>query len=359
MRIKKVKKMRKTGVLRDPRFLNHQTASGHPESPNRLAAIYEKLDLSELGSNMEAILPQQAQPSDIALVHTTEYVNRIAATAAYPHSNLTADTHASQGSYEAALLAVGGLFKAISLVVTGKLSNAFALVRPPGHHAEKSRAMGFCLFNNVALGAQYAITQLGLKRVLIIDWDVHHGNGTQHLFEEDSSVLFISAHQYPHYPGTGVFTETGRGPGEGYTINIPLPRGYGNAEYVTIFERLLRPLALAFAPDLILVSAGFDIHQADPLGGMLLTDLGFAGLTRSLMNIADECCQGRLVLSLEGGYHLKALSESVCAVLNEMTGKVQTDLAALMVGANRKKVNYAIQRMQSVHDNYWPILKDL
>jgi acetoin utilization deacetylase AcuC-like enzyme len=351
--------MHKTGIIRDIRFLNHETASGHPENPKRLNAIYDLLDLSQLGSDVMDITPQAAQPSDIAMIHTPEYVHRIAGTAAYPHTNLTADTLASPGSYEAALLAVGGLFEAISLSVAGHITNAFALVRPPGHHAEKSRAMGFCLFNNIALGAKYAIQQLGLKRVLIIDWDVHHGNGTQHLFEEDSDVLFISTHQYPHYPGTGVFTEIGRGKGEGYTVNIPIPRGYGNAEYLAIFEHLVRPLALEFAPNLILVSAGFDIHHADPLGGMLLTEDGFAGLTRSLMNIAEECCNGRLVLSLEGGYNLKALSESVQAVLMEMTDNQHSDVAALMMGANEKKVDYAIHRTQMVHGSYWSTIKGI
>ena len=348
-----------TAIVRDKRFIEHQTPIGHPESPKRLKALNEMLDQTDLGRHLTCILPAAAKPADIALIHTPEYIQRIAATANYSQSSLTADTIASRGSYEAALLTVGGLFEAIDRVVHGDIDNAFALVRPPGHHAEKSRAMGFCLFNNIALGAKFAVKHLGLKRVLIIDWDVHHGNGTQHLFEEDASVLFISTHQHPHYPGTGVFTETGRGPGEGYTINIPLPRGYGNAEYAAIFESLLRPLAIDFSPELILVSAGFDTHRSDPLGGMLMSEQGFAGLTRSLMEIAQECCQGRLVLSLEGGYHLTALSESVKAVLNEMMDRQCTDLKTMMTGANRKKVQYAIHRTQMVHGGNWACLNAL
>ena len=254
-------------------------------------------------------------------------------------------------------MAAGGLFEAITGVVDGIVDNAFVLARPPGHHAEKSRAMGFCLFNNVALGAAFARKALGLKRVLIVDWDVHHGNGVQHIFEQDPSVFYFSIHQYPLFPGTGVFTETGRGPGEGYTINIPLSRGYGDGEYLLFFDKILWPVAQMFKPELILVSAGFDTHRKDPIGGMRMTANGFAALTRSLMELAETCCHGRLVMTLEGGYHLEALKQSVKAVLREMADQTYTSPTGVLAGANIKKAGPAIFRSIKVHGIYWENLK--
>jgi len=290
-------------------------------------------------------------------LHSPEYFEKIAATAGKPLCALTPDTHTSAGSYNAAIRAVGGVFEAVAAVDSGKIKNAFALVRPPGHHAEKSRALGFCLFNNVALAAMFALESLGLKRVLVVDWDVHHGNGTQHFFEDDDRVLFFSVHQYPHFPGTGYFTEIGRGRGEGYTMNIAIPGGYGGAEFAALFERLLRPVALAYAPELILVSAGFDPHALDPMGRMKMTPVGFACLTRSLMDIADQCCGGKLVMALEGGYHLKTLGGSVKAVLNELAGISSCAVSHLVKRANRKKLDYAVSRCVHVHQRFWKCLQ--
>jgi acetoin utilization deacetylase AcuC-like enzyme len=301
----------------------------------------------------------EARPADekeILLVHSPAHLEKIAATAAHESSALTSDTIASTGSYSAARLAVGGVLEAVSRVADGRLSNAFALVRPPGHHAERNRAMGYCLFNNVALGAAFARRVIGMERVLILDWDVHHGNGTQHIFERDDRVLFISIHQYPHFPGTGSFSDAGIGPGEGYAINIPVPKGYGDGEYAAIMQALLTPLAAEFKPDLILVSAGFDPHVSDSYGGMHLTPQGFAALSRCLLECAAVCCDSRLVLVLEGGYDVDTIGDSVEAVLRELCGVSVSAVTDIAATANPKKVLYALKRVVNVHRRYWKSL---
>ena len=213
--------------------------------------------------------------------------------------------------------------------------------------------MGFCLFNNVAIGARYAQQYHNLKRVLIVDWDLHHGNGTQHSFEEDPSILYFSTHQYPFYPGTGAFGEVGRGKGEGYTVNVPLSVRHGNGEYVGIFESILKPIALEFDPELVLVSAGFDIHGSDPLGGMQVTPEGFAALTRSIMDIAMKCCGGKVAITLEGGYDLKGLRDSVKAVLRELAGLSETSIEEIISGGDQRKVEYAVQQVREAHARFW------
>ncbi len=345
--------MNKTGIVRDPRYLNHMTEEGHVESRRRLETIYTMLDDPDMAGHFAEITPREAEREEILLIHSPEYMKRIGATEGVEQTALTPDTHTSAGSYQAALLAAGGLFEAISKVVSGEINNAFALVRPPGHHAERSRAMGFCLFNNAALGAMFAREALGLGRVLIVDWDVHHGNGTQHAFEHDPAVLFFSIHQHPFFPGTGLFTETGRGKGEGFTVNVPIPKGYGDGEYAALFENLLRPLVMEFSPELILVSAGFDPHKSDLMGGMKMTPAGFAGLTRSLMDMAEMCCGGKLVLSLEGGYHLTALGASVKAVLRELAGLTKASPPEMSARAARRKLNYAMKRSLYVQREFW------
>ncbi len=349
-------KNQNTGIVRDKRYIDHVTGASHPENPRRLKAVYDMLDRSDMLGCFTEITPREAERKELILIHSPGYIDSISATEGKEQTSLTPDTHTSPGSYKAAVLAPGGLFLAISKVVSGELRNAFALVRPPGHHAEKSRAMGFCLFNNIALGAMYARQFLGLKRILIVDWDVHHGNGTQHSFENDPSVLFFSSHQHPFYPGTGLFTEAGRGKGEGFTVNIPLPKGYADAEFAALFEKLLRPMAMEFGPELILVSAGFDTHKSDPVGGMKMTSAGFAVLTRSLMKIADDCCSGKLVLSLEGGYNVKALAGSVKSVLKELSDITVSRVQETAARARSRKVNYALHRSMHVHRQFWKSL---
>jgi acetoin utilization deacetylase AcuC-like enzyme len=309
--------MAKTGIVRDARYLKHETGASHVENPERLVHIYRALD--EIDTPLEEITPRPATRQEVLAVHDPEYVDRIAATAGKEPLHLDPDTVTSPRTYEVALLAAGGVLAAIDAVMDG-LANAFALVRPPGHHAERDRAMGFCIFNNVAIGARYARSQHGLERILIVDWDLHHGNGTQKTFYEDPHVLYFSIHQYPYYPGTGHYTEIGEGAGRGYTVNCPLSPGYGDADYANILRHILRPIALAYRPQLILVSAGFDIYVRDPLGGMAVTEEGFARLTDIIMDMAHTVCEGRLVCTLEGGYHLEGQARSVTEVVKRMAG---------------------------------------
>jgi acetoin utilization deacetylase AcuC-like enzyme len=343
----------KTGIVKGNAFLKHIPGEGCPDTPERLSALYSMLTDPDIRDLIVDIKARKATRDEILLWHTPEYFDKIAATKGKELIALTADTHACADSFDAALYATGGLLNAIAQVASQKIANAFALIRPPGHHAEKSRAMGYCLFNHVVLGARFAQTQLNISRILIIDWDIHHGNGTQHAFERDPSVLFFSLHQARLFPGTGGFTETGAGPGEGYTINLPIPKGYGDSEYTAIFEQLLAPVAENFAPELILVSAGFDTHRDDPMGGMGMTSQGFAGLTASINKIAARVCQGKVVYSLEGGYHSHALSNSVKAVLKEMAGITCCDLSQMAAKADPKKMEYVVRRCVEVHKHSW------
>lgn len=342
-----------TGIVEDRRYLDHRPDEGHPESPGRLESVYGALAQWSHGHRLTRLQPRLAAREELLWVHSGDLLDRLTATMDGSGQMLSADTQAFPGSFLAARLAVGGLFAAVESVVAGNLVNAFALLRPPGHHAERNRAMGYCLLNNVALGAMYARRVLGLERILIVDWDVHHGNGTQHAFDHDPSVLFFSMHQYPHFPGTGHFTETGIGRGEGYTVNIAIPRGYGDGEYAVLMATLLGPVIEQFAPDLILVSAGFDSHASDPLGNMQMTASGFARLTRILMDWAQALCRGRLVLCLEGGYHVQALAESVLAVLSELSGVTHSDPAPAPGQADPRKVDYVRRRAGSVLSQFW------
>ncbi len=348
--------MKRTGVVKDERYMNHDPGAYHPESPRRLEVIYQMLEEDDMKGLLAEITPEPAPEEHLLWVHTESLVKIVKSTAGKPSYSLDPDTSTSPGSYEAALLAVGGVCKAISLVMNGDLDNAFALIRPPGHHAERARAMGFCLFNNVAIGARYAQKQCGVERILIIDWDLHHGNGTQHIFEDDPTVLYFSTHQYPYYPGSGSFQEVGTGKGEGYTVNVPLSAGYGDGEYVAIYQNILRPIGLEFKPDLVLVSAGFDIYKGDPLGGMEVTAQGFGALARSILDMAQEACEGKVVLCLEGGYNLQGLREGVRAVLRDMADAEHSDLGHVIQKMNKRAVDNIIEASRKVHGKYWSSL---
>jgi acetoin utilization deacetylase AcuC-like enzyme len=348
----------KTGIVKDKRYMDHWMGDQHPEGPERLAVTYAMLEESDMAGQFKEVPARRAKKEDLLRVHSESYIKRIEATSGQAYTFLDADTQTCAASYETAVLAVGGLCQAIDMVHSGELQNAFALVRPPGHHAERSQAKGFCLFNNVAVGARYAQEILHLQRVLIVDWDLHHGNGTQHSFENDATILYFSTHQYPYYPGTGALGEVGTGKGTGYTVNVPLSVGFGDGEYAGIYQKILKPIALEFRPDLVLVSAGFDIYFGDPLGGMSVTPSGFAGLTRIILEIAEECCKGRAVLTLEGGYDLDGLKSSVHHVLKELAGFERTDVGALIALAEPGILDYVIDRVKKTHLPYWKSLAD-
>jgi len=271
---------------------------------------------------MDRLTPVEPQPAPrawIETVHDGAYIDRVREACARGDLLIDSmDTAIGPASYDAALLAAGAGVAACEAVWAGDIASGMALVRPPGHHAERSVALGFCLFNNVAIAAKRMLEKKDVERVLIVDWDVHHGNGTQHMFEDDPSVFYFSIHEWPFYPGTGAAGERGRGRGEGTTLNVPAPAGWGDAEYLRTFREVLRPHALDFDPDFVLVSAGFDAHVADPLAEMRVTEEGYRGMTREVMKIADECCDGRLVSLLEGGYDPGALPRSVAAHLETL-----------------------------------------
>ena len=344
-----------TGIVKDNRYLRHETGHYHPESPKRLEAVYKMLESPEMAGKFVEVKPRVALDEEIETIHKHSYVKMIAQSAGKDHTYLDPDTEASAESYEVAKLAVGGFLNCIDGIVKGDLRNAFACVRPPGHHAEENRAAGFCIFNNVAIGAMHAIKVHGMKRVLIVDWDLHHGNGTQKSFYEDPRVVYFSTHQYPYYPGTGGLQEIGRGDGQGFTVNVPLKSGPGNAEYLRIFRRVLQPVAFEYMPEIVLLSAGFDIYFRDPLGGMKVTPAGFGMLARVLMDIADACCGGRFAAVLEGGYHLGGLTEGIKSVLDEMCGATrvtEADLQRVESEADAS-VNRTIESVIGQIKPYW------
>jgi acetoin utilization deacetylase AcuC-like enzyme len=297
--------------------MEHFAGAGHPERPERLTAVLEALDRSGLRGDLVELTPSRCPREHVERVHTTRLIDSIEELCGVAPAHIDADTAVSEKSFEAALYAAGAGIAAADAIMDGTIDNAFCAVRPPGHHAESDRAMGFCLFNNVAVAARYLQREHGVGKILVIDWDVHHGNGTQEIFYEDPTVLLFSSHQYPYYPGTGSMQEGGSGAGETFTVNAPLNAGCGDAEYLEIYSKMLPPIADVFKPDFVLISAGFDAHTSDPLASMRLTDEGFAGLTRMAVDIARKHCGGRLISMLEGGYdealgsstltHIKAL----------------------------------------------------
>ena len=308
----------KAGYIYDPIYLKHDTGQ-HVENAKRLETIISYLEHTGLIKQLTLIKPRPATVEELALVHQEQHISHIKEVANKGGGWLDADTVMSPDSYEAAIYAAGGTIKAVEAVLNGEVASAFALARPPGHHATPQRAMGFCLFNNVAIAAQYALTK-GLERVLIIDFDVHHGNGTQDAFYDNPHVLYISTHQFPHYPGTGDIEETGTGEGKGYTVNIPLPSGCGDAEYEQVFKQIIVPVSRRFQPQFILVSAGYDLHWSDSLALMQVSVFGFARITEIIKGLADELCNGHLVFGLEGGYNLNAQAASVKATFDVLLG---------------------------------------
>lgn len=302
----------RTGFLYDDIYLQHRTGAGHPERPQRLTAIVEKLKQTSLLPHLVALEPVRSSEEWLTTVHSPQYVERVRRSCREGVGYVDSmDAPASPESYKVAAKAVSGVLSAIDAVMEGRIDNAFCAVRPPGHHALKDRAMGFCLFNNVAIAARYIQKKHKLSRVLIIDWDVHHGNGTQEMFFDDPTVMYLGVHRHPFYPGTGSAAERGTGRGLNYTLNVPLPAGSGDREFLDAFKTKLLPAALKFRPDFTLISAGFDAHENDPLGGMKVTAQGYGELTRIVKDLAEACCGGRLVSMLEGGYDVEGLAASV------------------------------------------------
>jgi acetoin utilization deacetylase AcuC-like enzyme len=302
-------------LIASERFAEHQTPLGHPECPER-AEVMDLVAREWRRQRGEVVAPRVATREQLARVHDVEYLRRMSETAGSAVA-LDQDTYTSPETYEIALLAAGAAVDAVERVMGGPHQRALALVRPPGHHAERRRAMGFCFFNNVAIAAAHART-LGADRVAIVDYDVHHGNGTQHTFESDPRVLYVSTHQSPYYPGTGAVDEIGVLQGEGFTVNLPLEVGAVDEDYRCVSSEIISPVLRQFQPDLVLVSAGFDAHARDPLAGMRLTTDAFAAMTLELRQVAEECCGGRIVAVTEGGYDLPALADSLRAVVGAL-----------------------------------------
>jgi len=345
--------MSKVGIVRHPIYLQHDTGPYHPERIDRLRAIYGMIEQENLAQTigLTDIEARRATREELERVHDTGYIDLVASTATRTYASLDPDTSTSPESYEAALMAAGGLLEAVKATHEGEVERAFALVRPPGHHAERDSGMGFCLFNNVAIAAEYALKTLNAARVAVVDWDVHHGNATQHSFYNRNDVLYLSTHQYPFYPGTGASYEVGTGEGEGFTVNVPLSPGHGDGDFIRIFEELFRPILLEYEPDIILVSAGFDTYEHDLIGGMAVTPEGYGQQTRILLEIAEEICGGKLVATLEGGYDLDGLAKSVKSVLETM---------AKEPGQRRKldpeplrPIDATIQEVKKIHKGYW------
>ncbi len=347
-------KMKKVAVFTDPLYLKHSGGPDHPERPERLVAIGNMLDTFPFRDRIVFLNPRDATEEELERIHTVSHIRKILQTAEQQYYMLDADTGTCTDSWAASLRAAGGAICAVDAVMKGDHGGSLAFVRPPGHHAERDRAMGFCLFNNAAVAALHASKIHGLKRILIVDWDVHHGNGTMHSFYSSNQVLYFSIHQYPHYPGTGTFSEVGSGPGKGYTVNVPLQGGQGDGDYIKIFREIFHPIALEYRPELIIISAGFDAHKDDPLAGMVLTEKGFGLMTSVLKDVAAECCPGRIAVVLEGGYSLKALTESISEVMLCLLDEWEPPVPP--PGIDSSYLHQVIGKVKLVQSAYWKCL---
>jgi acetoin utilization deacetylase AcuC-like enzyme len=341
--------MARSAIVIDPEYLKHDPGQFHPERPQRLKVL---LDLAQDldAEKFQLLPPRAASRAEIELCHAANYVDTVQATARVDRFALDGDTVTSRDSFGVGLLAVGGFLKMLDAIAAGEARNGFAFVRPPGHHALRDRAMGFCLFNTIAIGARHLQRHHGAARVFIMDWDVHHGNGTQDAFYKDGSVLYLSTHQFPFYPGTGAAGEVGAGGGAGYTVNVPLPAGCGDAEYLRVFKEIVVPIADKFAPDWILVSAGFDPHKRDPLGGMNVSENCFGAMAGMLLAVAEKHAGGKIAFLLEGGYDLAALKNSAAAVLERITSPQMPDNSTVPGG---EAVEPLVRSILSIQEPYW------
>ena len=338
-------------LVHTDRFAEHQTPPGHPERPER-AEVFDAVANRWRRRGVEVVAPRAATREQLTRVHDRDYIIRISETTGRATA-LDPDTYTSPDSYDVALLAAGAAVDAVERVLGGSHRAAVALVRPPGHHAERDRAMGFCLFNNAAIAAAHA-RALGVAKVAIVDYDVHHGNGTQHIFDADRHVLYVSTHQHPFYPGTGEAGELGRDAGVGFTVNVPMEGGSVDEDYQTVFGRVVVPVLRQFEPNLVIVSAGFDAHANDPLGGMRLSSAAFAAMTAELRAVADECCRGRIVAVTEGGYDLEGLGTSLDAAIAVLHGEAAAPAwPASGVASSRGRV--AVETARQALAGHWTI----
>jgi acetoin utilization deacetylase AcuC-like enzyme len=333
------------------RFAEHLTPPGHPERPER-AEVMDVIAARWRARGVDVVAPRAATREQLSRVHDADYLRRVAETAGRA-TQLDPDTYTSPDSHEIALLAAGAAVDAVERVMGGSHRAAMALVRPPGHHAERDRAMGFCLFNNIAVAAAHARAQ-GAAKVAIVDYDVHHGNGTQHMFEADAHVLYVSTHQFPYYPGSGPADDVGHGAGAGFTVNVPLEVGAVNEDYEIAFKEIVVPVLKQFEPDLVLVSAGFDAHEDDPLGGMRLSVDAFGAMTMELRAVAEECCRGRIVLVTEGGYDLQALGASIDAAIGALHGPLEAPRWP-QSGIKSSRGRHAVSAVKHAVTPYWQI----
>ena len=338
-------------LISSERFTEHQTPPGHPERPER-AGVMNAVAARYRAGGGEVVAPREATREQLARVHDAPYLQRMSETIGQAVA-LDPDTYTSPETHEIALLAAGAAVDAVERVMGATHTPAFAMVRPPGHHAERGRAMGFCLFNNVAVAAAHART-LGAGRVAIVDFDVHHGNGTQHTFERDPSILYISTHQYPYYPGTGAVDEVGTGDGAGFTVNVPLESGSVDSDYRIAFDEIILPVLRQFHPDLLLVSAGFDAHERDPLATMRLTSEAFGAMTMGLRRVAEDVCRGRMALVTEGGYDLQALAASLDQTIHALTAPLADPVwPAATVASTRGRTS--VDRVKQAIAPFWKV----
>jgi acetoin utilization deacetylase AcuC-like enzyme len=342
-----------TAYTTHSRFTEHDLP-GHPEHAGRIRAVWRQLEEAGLTERMKSLEVQPVEQDLLLSVHTAQYLDILEwIQETQQHTvHLDADTYACPTSYEIARLAVGAVNGAINEVLSGRANNGLAVVRPPGHHAMPNHGMGFCLLGNIAIGARYAQREHNLTRVMIVDFDVHHGNGTEAMFYDDDTALFISTHQSPFYPGTGAIGDIGTGRGSGYTINIPLRAGHGDGSYARLYEHIIWPAARRFQPELILVSAGFDAHWTDPLAQMRLSLTGYAHLTRELGTMAQELCEGKIVFVMEGGYHLDALSHGVRNIAHALLGDtdISDPLGPPKDRQQEPEVGRLIEQLRDIHN---------
>ena len=347
---------KKTGIVYHEDFLLH-TNHYHPECKNRLEAIMDKLEKEDMLDKLELIVPEtKASVKTIAMVHNERYIGEVEQSCLAGLDGLDMDTYLTAKTYEVARLAVQGGLEAVKNVMNGRLEKVFALLRPPGHHAEPDRGMGFCIFNNIAIASRFLQKEYGLQRIMIVDWDVHHGNGTQRVFEDDPGVLYFSVHQSPAFPGTGSLKEVGKGAGKGYTINVPLRPGCGDSEYMALFQEIVLPVMSSYRPEILLISAGQDAYTGDPLASMKLSLQGYTRMTELLLQGAERHTGGKMVFFLEGGYNSKGLASIVYNVLNVLAGlnlpfEEENPLGRGGYGAD------IVRNVRNIHKEFWPALK--